>query len=210
MHCSANVGKDDDVALFFGLSGTGKTTLSADPKRNLIGDDEHGWSDEGVYNFEGGCYAKVIRLSADHEPEIYATHQFGTILENVVFDPVSRKIDLDDDQVTENTRGSYPFSFIPNAIPERYVRTHPKNVIFLTCDAQGVMPPISRLDTEPADIILSVAILPKSQELKLDWALNLKSLSVPVSELSFMVHHPYFYAASLKEKYKSMVQRCGL
>ena len=138
MHCSANVGDDGDVALFFGLSGTGKTTLSADPKRRLIGDDEHGWSDDGVFNFEGGCYAKVIRLSAENEPQIYkATHTFGTILENVVWDRTSRKIDLDDDAMTENTRASYPVSSIPNLIEEGYVRSHPKNVIFLTCDAQG-------------------------------------------------------------------------
>jgi len=151
MHCSANVGKDGDVALFFGLSGTGKTTLSADPKRNLIGDDEHGWSSQGVFNFEGGCYAKVIRLSAESEPEIYATtKRFGTILENVVFDPVSRNIDLDDDHITENTRCSYPLEFIPNVVPEGYVRTHPKNIIFLTCDASGVMPPIAKLNPEQA------------------------------------------------------------
>jgi len=149
MHCSANVGKDGDVALFFGLSGTGKTTLSADPKRALIGDDEHGWSDNGVFNFEGGCYAKVIRLSAEHEPQIYAcTRRFGTILENVVYDPTSRRIDLDDDMLTENTRASYPLEFIPNVVPERMARTHPKNVIFLTCDAQGVLPPIARLNPE--------------------------------------------------------------
>ena len=133
MHCSANVGKDGDPALFFGLSGTGKTTLSADPHRRLIGDDEHGWSDLGVFNFEAGCYAKVIRLSPENEPEIYScTRRFGTILENVVYDPTSRHIDLDDDLVTENTRASYPLDFIPNAVDEKMVRAHPRNVIFLT------------------------------------------------------------------------------
>jgi len=151
MHCSANIGKDNDVALFFGLSGTGKTTLSADPKRKLIGDDEHGWSDKGIFNFEAGCYAKVIRLSAEHEPEIYnCTRKFGTILENVIFDPASRKIDLDDDQLTENTRASYPLDFIPNAVHEKMVKAHPKNVGFLTADAQGVLPPIARLDMNQA------------------------------------------------------------
>ncbi len=145
MHCSANVGPDGDVAVFFGLSGTGKTTLSADASRGLIGDDEHGWSDDGVFNFEGGCYAKVIRLSADGEPEIYATTQmFGTILENVVVDPVRRLIDLDDDSITENTRASYPIHYIPNHVPEG--RTgHPANVVFLTADAFGVLPPIAKL-----------------------------------------------------------------
>ena len=120
MHCSANTGKDGDTALFFGLSGTGKTTLSADPNRNLIGDDEHGWSDEGIFNFEDGCYAKVIGLSSTAEPDIYAcTKRFGTILENVIYDPISRKIDLDDDSLTENTRASYPLDFINNAIPSK-------------------------------------------------------------------------------------------
>ena len=150
MHCSANVGKQGDTALFFGLSGTGKTTLSADPLRRLIGDDEHGWSDEGVFNFEGGCYAKVIALSASAEPQIFAaTRRFGTILENVIFDPVTRLIDLDDDERTENTRSSYPLEFIENAIPEKRAG-HPKNIIFLTCDASGVMPPISRLTPDQA------------------------------------------------------------
>ena len=150
MHCSANVGPSGDAAIFFGLSGTGKTTLSADPTRGLIGDDEHGWSDEGVFNFEGGCYAKVIRLSREGEPEIYATtERFGTILENVVVDPHSRVIDLDDDSITENTRASYPIDFIPNHVPSGQ-GGHPKNVIFLTADAFGVLPPISKLTSDQA------------------------------------------------------------
>jgi phosphoenolpyruvate carboxykinase (ATP) len=145
MHCSANVGADGDVALFFGLSGTGKTTLSSDPSRGLIGDDEHGWSERGVFNFEGGCYAKTIRLSAEHEPQIYATtHRFGTVLENVVVYPESRALDLDDDRYTENTRAAYPISFIENAVPSGQAG-HPKNVVMLTADAFGVLPPISRL-----------------------------------------------------------------
>ncbi len=150
MHCSANVGDDGDVALFFGLSGTGKTTLSADASRGLIGDDEHGWSAEGVFNFEGGCYAKTIRLSREGEPEIYeATQMFGTILENVVLDEDSREIDFEDGSITENTRASYPIHYIPNAvIPGR--GGQPKNVVFLTADAFGVLPPISRLTPEQA------------------------------------------------------------
>ncbi len=151
MHCSANFGVDEgDVALFFGLSGTGKTTLSADPHRTLIGDDEHGWSDAGVFNFEGGCYAKVIRLSAEGEPEIYATtRRFGTILENVALDTVSRHPDLDSDAFTENTRASYPISHIPNA--SRTGRGgHPRHIIMLTADAFGVLPPVARLNSDEA------------------------------------------------------------
>jgi phosphoenolpyruvate carboxykinase (ATP) len=151
MHCSANYGKDEnDVALFFGLSGTGKTTLSADPERTLIGDDEHGWSDDGVFNFEGGCYAKVIRLNRETEPEIYeTTRMFGTILENVAIDTRTRRLDLDSDAFTENTRASYPISHIPNAT-RKGMAGHPKTIIMLTCDAFGVLPPIARMTSEQA------------------------------------------------------------
>ncbi len=150
MHCSVNVGDKDDAAIFFGLSGTGKTTLSADPDRTLIGDDEHGWSEHGLFNFEGGCYAKMINLSAEAEPEIYATSKrFGTVLENVVMDPETRELDLDDGSLTENTRGAYPLDFIPNA-SETGTAPHPRNIIMLTCDAFGVLPPISKLTPSQA------------------------------------------------------------
>ena len=150
MHCSANVGRDGDVALFFGLSGTGKTTLSSDADRGLIGDDEHGWSSEGVFNFEGGCYAKMIRLSAEAEPQIYATtKRFGTVIENVVIDPVTRELKLDDDSKTENTRGAYPLRYIDNAVPSGQAG-HPRNIVMLTADAFGVLPPIARLTPEGA------------------------------------------------------------
>jgi len=150
MHCSANVGSDGDVALFFGLSGTGKTTLSADPARGLIGDDEHGWGDEGVFNFEGGCYAKTIKLSREGEPDIYrATQMFGTILENVVLDERTREIDFDNESITENTRASYPIHYIPNAVVSGR-GGHPKNVVFLTADAFGVLPPLARLSPDQA------------------------------------------------------------
>ncbi len=150
MHASANIGPNGDAAIFFGLSGTGKTTLSADPSRALIGDDEHGWSDNGIFNFEGGCYAKVIKLSAEAEPEIYATtRRFGTVLENVVVDPDTRAMDLDDERFTENTRASYPIDFIPNAAPGG-CGGQPRNVVMLTADAFGVLPPISKLSPEQA------------------------------------------------------------
>jgi phosphoenolpyruvate carboxykinase (ATP) len=150
MHCSANIGPKGDTAIFFGLSGTGKTTLSADPNRTLIGDDEHGWSDTAVFNFEGGCYAKMIRLSPEAEPEIYATtKRFGTVLENVVIDPVTRELDLDDGSLAENSRGAYPIDFIPNS-SEANMGPLPKNVVMLTADAFGVLPPIARLTPDQA------------------------------------------------------------
>jgi phosphoenolpyruvate carboxykinase (ATP) len=150
MHCSANVGREGDVALFFGLSGTGKTTLSSDPDRQLIGDDEHGWSDRGVFNFEGGCYAKTIRLSREAEPQIHATtERFGTVLENVVIDPVTRRLDLDSDALTENTRAAYPLAFVePHVVSG--TGGHPRNIVMLTADAFGVLPPIARLTPEGA------------------------------------------------------------
>jgi phosphoenolpyruvate carboxykinase (ATP) len=212
MHCSANVNPDntDDVALFFGLSGTGKTTLSADPKRRLIGDDEHGWSDEGVFNFEGGCYAKVIGLSESAEPEIYATtKRFGTILENVTYDPITRLIDLDDDTVTENTRASYPLEFIANAIPEKKAG-HPKNVILLTCDASGVMPPIARLTPDQAlyQFISGYTSKIAGTEVGLG-----KEPEITFSACfggPFMVHHPYKYAELLKRKIERYDVTCWL
>jgi phosphoenolpyruvate carboxykinase (ATP) len=150
MHCSANIGPNGDTAVFFGLSGTGKTTLSADASRTLIGDDEHGWSDTAVFNFEGGCYAKMIRLSAEAEPEIYATtRRFGTVLENVVIDPETRELDLDDNSLAENSRGAYPIDFIPNASEEN-MGPVPRNIVMLTADAFGVLPPIARLTPDQA------------------------------------------------------------
>jgi len=200
MHCSANVGPEGDVAIFFGLSGTGKTTLSADPKRHLIGDDEHGWSDNGVFNFEDGCYAKVIRLSAEAEPQIYAcTRRFGTILENVTFDPVSRRLDLDDYRVTENTRAAYPLEYIENSLPQKRAG-HPKNIIFLTCDASGVMPPIARLSPDQAIYHFISGYTSKIAGTEIGLGIEPEITFSTCFGGPFMVHHPYAYAELLKRK----------
>jgi phosphoenolpyruvate carboxykinase (ATP) len=211
MHCSANMGKDrDDVALFFGLSGTGKTTLSADPTRSLIGDDEHGWSGNGVFNFEGGCYAKVIQLSASAEPEIYkTTHMFGTVLENVVFDPTSRYIDLDDNAITENTRASYPLDYIDNAVPEK-MGGHPKNVVLLTCDAQGVMPPIARLTPDQAVYHFISGYTSKIAGTEVGLGTEPEITFSACFGAPFMVHHPITYAELLKRKIMRYNVNCWL
>lgn len=200
MHCSANYGAgEDDVALFFGLSGTGKTTLSADPTRTLIGDDEHGWSDRGVFNIEGGCYAKVICLSPEAEPEIYATTRtFGTVLENVVFDPQTRELDLDSDVRTENTRSSYPLEQIPTADADS-VAGHPQHIVFLTYDAFGVLPPIARLSTEQALYHFlsgyTAKVAGTERGVKEPQAAFSTCFGAP-----FMPRHPQVYAEMLGEK----------
>ncbi len=211
MHCSANIGKSNDVALFFGLSGTGKTTLSADPNRNLIGDDEHGWSNNGVFNYEGGCYAKVIRLSAEAEPEIFKTTQtFGTVLENVVLDPITGEIDLNDDSLTENTRASYPLEQIPNAVPEKMVNAHPKNIIFLTCDANGVLPPISKLNEAQAQYHFISGYTSKIAGTEKGLGKEPKLAFSACFGAPFMVHHPFFYANLLSQKMKEQNVNCWL
>ena len=209
MHCSANVGSDNDVAIFFGLSGTGKTTLSADPNRKLIGDDEHGWSDDGVFNFEGGCYAKVIRLSEESEPEIYATtREFGTILENVGYDVITRRLDLDDDTLTENTRAAYSLSAIPNTVPSG-MAGHPKNIVMLTADAFGVLPPIARLSPEQAMYHFMSGYTAKVAGTE-------AGVTEPSATFSacfgapFMVRPPFYYAELLAEKIKRHDAKCWL
>lgn len=212
MHCSANVNPEnpDDVALFFGLSGTGKTTLSADSTRRLIGDDEHGWSDNGIFNFEGGCYAKVIGLSETAEPEIYATTQrFGTILENVVFDTATRLVDLNDGSLTENTRASYPLEFIANAVPEKKAG-HPKNIILLTCDASGVMPPISRLTPNQALYQFISGYTSKVGGTEVGLGKEPDPTFSACFGGPFMVHHPYRYAELLKQKIEKYGVTCWL
>jgi len=209
MHCSANVGTEGDVAIFFGLSGTGKTTLSADPERRLIGDDEHGWSDDGVFNFEGGCYAKVIKLSEKAEPDIYrTTRMFGTILENVVYDPLTRVIDLDDSRKTENTRASYPLTSISNIVPEGR-SGNPRNIIMLTADAFGVLPPVSRLSPEQAMYHFLSGYTAKVAGTE-------RGIKEPEATFStcfgapFMVLHPGVYAGLLGEKMAQHNAACWL
>ena len=209
MHCSANIGSDGNSAIFFGLSGTGKTTLSADSSRILIGDDEHGWGPTGVFNFEGGCYAKVIKLSHDSEPEIYAaTNRFGTILENVVVDSLGRALDLDDASLTENTRASYPLEFIPNT-SDTGAGPHPKSIIMLTADAFGVLPPIAKLTPEQAmyHFLSGYTALVAGTE---------KGIKEPRATFStcfgapFMPRHPSVYAKLLGEMIERHKSSCWL
>lgn len=201
MHCSANIGKEGDAAIFFGLSGTGKTTLSADPERSLIGDDEHGWTDKGIFNFEGGCYAKVINLTEESEPEIFRAVKFGAILENTRFIPGTSVVDFTNKTVTENTRVSYPIEYIPNAAAPS-VGGHPKNIFFLTCDAHGVLPPISKLTVGQAMYHFISGYTAKVAGTE-------TGITEPVSAFSacfgapFMPLHPTKYAELLGEKINS-------
>jgi phosphoenolpyruvate carboxykinase (ATP) len=209
MHCSANVGADGDVAIFFGLSGTGKTTLSADITRPLIGDDEHGWSADGVFNFEGGCYAKTIKLSQKAEPEIWAaSHRFGTVLENVVIDPETRKLDLDSQALTENTRAAYPIDFIPNIVPSS-MAGHPNTIIMLTADAFGVLPPISKMSAEQAMYHFLSGYTAKVAGTERDVLEPTATFSTCFGA-PFMVHHPTVYANMLGERIAKHGVQCWL
>jgi len=199
MHSAANVGKDGDTVVFFGLSGTGKTTLSADPLRSLIGDDEHGWGADGIFNFEGGCYAKTIRLSPMYEPDIFqTTRRFGTILENVDLDPVTRELDLDSDRFTENTRGAYPLHFIGNADPTG-MAGQPTNVVLLTADAFGVLPPISRLTADQAQYHFISGYTAKLAGTEIGVKEPMATFSACFGA-PFMPRHPGEYAAMLAER----------
>ena len=210
MHCSANIGKGGDSAIFFGLSGTGKTTLSADPERQLIGDDETGWSDRGVFNFEGGCYAKVIRLSAAAEPEIYAaSHKFGTVLENVVMDNETRLLDLESEKHTENTRAAYPLTFIPNTAPGS-AGGHPKNVILLTADAFGVLPPIARLSRAQAMYHFLSGFTSKLAGTEKGLGKDPEATFSTCFGAPFMVHHPTVYSKLLGKKVAEHDAECWL
>ncbi len=209
MHCSANIGPDGNTAVFFGLSGTGKTTLSADASRTLIGDDEHGWSDTAVFNFEGGCYAKMIRISAEAEPEIYATtKRFGTVLENVVIDPDTRTLDFDDASLAENSRGAYPIDFIPNTSEEN-LGPVPQNIIFLTADAFGVLPPIARLTPEQAMYHFLSGYTAKVAGTEIGVTEPETTFSTCFGA-AFMPRHPSVYGNLLKERIARGGVKCWL
>ena len=199
MHCSANIGKDGDSAVFFGLSGTGKTTLSADPNRMLIGDDEHGWADDSVFNFEGGCYAKCINLSPEGEPEIYNAIKFGSLVENVVMDPETREFDFDDDSLAVNSRVGYPVEYIPNAELSGKSSSVPKTVIFLTADAYGVLPPISKLDKNQAMYYFVSGFTSKVAGTEIGVTEPVPTFSTCFGE-PFLPLDPSVYAAMLAEK----------
>lgn len=198
MHCSANMGKSGDVSILFGLSGTGKTTLSADPLRKLIGDDEHCWTNEGIFNIEGGCYAKAINLSEEHEPEIFRAIKFGTVLENVVYDKQNRKIDYTDTSITPNTRASYPISFIENALIP-CIAGHPKNIIFLTCDAFGILPPVSKLSPDQAGYHFISGYTAKVAGTEMGVTEPEVAFSACFGA-AFMMWHPHKYSELLAEK----------
>jgi phosphoenolpyruvate carboxykinase (ATP) len=198
MHCAANEGKSGDVSLFFGLSGTGKTTLSADPTRRLLGDDEHGWSDNGVFNIEGGCYAKCIGLALNKEPDIYRAIRFGTVLENVVYDETTREVNFNSNAITENTRAAYPLEFIKNTrMPS--LGCHPNHVIFLTCDASGVLPPVSRLTPEQAMYQFLSGYTARVAGTEMGVFQPQLAFS-PCYSAAFLVRHPVVYARLLSEK----------
>lgn len=200
MHCSANVGEKEDVTILFGLSGTGKTTLSADPKRKLIGDDEHCWTDEGTFNIEGGCYAKAINLSAENEPDIFNAIKFGTVLENVVYDEKTREVDYTNVSITQNTRASYPIDFIDN-IQMPCIAGHPKNIIFLTCDAFGVLPPVSKLTPEQASYHFISGYTAKVAGTEMGVTEPQATFSACFGA-AFMMWHPNKYAELLAQKIK--------
>lgn len=210
MHCSANVGRAGDTALLFGLSGTGKTTLSVDPQRALIGDDEHGWTERGIFNFEGGCYAKLICLSPEAEPQIYAAiHRFGAVLENVIVDNESRELRLDDSSITENTRGAYPLSYIPNVVLSGQA-DHPKNIIMLTADAFGIMPPIARLTPQQAMYHFLSGYTAKVAGTERELGREPQATFSACFGAPFMALHPTVYARLLGERIAQHQVKCWL